>query len=165
MYLYGVYGGSLVAQWARMRIYPPSGVLPNTTYGAVIPVSTSSTCTFTLSNSIVNFGSINPGTQDATSGTSWNSILITNTGTAASDISLSGTTWAYNSNSFDSGNTVWDWQSGTSWATANKIPSTTTSTSYSLSPSGTKNMFFGVGIPAATPGGAYQQTIDIISSC
>ena len=119
------------------------------------------TCIFTVSNSAIAFGSMNPGSNIATQ----NAILITNTGNTPSNIIIDGTAWSFGTNSFGVTNTVWSWSSGVPYGSANALMPSSYDTGVTLSASSTKNIFFGVGVPAGQAPGTYSQTEDIISSC
>jgi len=138
-----------------------SATTPETANSVNSIITVQNTCTFTTSNSAVSFGSLNPGQGVATDFP----ILVTNIGAISSNILVEGTTWVYNANSFGATNTVWDWQYGTSTSVANTLSATETDTLYSLGSGASKDIYFGVKVPAGEPIGAYSQTEDIISSC
>ena len=127
-------------------------------------------CYISLSNTIINFGSIAPNANVPTN------MLITdydNGGNVAANILVAGTNWIYSSNTaiyFGVSNTLW---SPANQATYNGIALT-------LSPNDTKivvpqptptntitsnNIYFGLAIPAGTGAGIYTQTITIEDSC
>ena len=144
----------------RTRTLYPSDIAPAQFNGLIQTVS-STTCTFTISNTAINFGSLTSGGTTTTR----NAVLITNTGATTSTISLYGTSWSYLSNSFLVYNTVWDWAYGTAYSTANVLQSSSTSSGVSLAGLGTKNIYFGIGIPSVEKSNTYQQTISITNSC
>ncbi len=129
--------------------------------GTLTIVSGSNTCSFTTSNSVINFGLINPGNVIATQ----NAILITNTGNTPSNVLLSGNSWAFGTNTFGVTNTVWSWSINVPYITANALTSTEYDTEVTLGASNSKDIYFGIGIPAGEAPGTYSQTINIISSC
>ena len=61
-----------------------------------VSVTINNYCSFTVSNTAINFGSMNPGTTTATTA---NGITVTDTGNIGSNILTSGNSWVYNSNS------------------------------------------------------------------
>ena len=61
-------------------------------------------CSFTVSNTAINFGSMNPGANTITTA---NDITVTDTGNIGSNILTSGNSWTFGSNSFGVQNTVW----------------------------------------------------------
>ena len=160
-------GGAYTALWSNSLVNyyhpatPPNDIMPNVNFTSAVAAPSQNTCTFTVSNTAINFGPINPGTDIATQ----NAILITNTGNTASNVLLDGSDWAFNSNTFSVTNTVWSWSSGVAYASANGLTSTTSDTRVTVGSSNQKNIFFGVGTPSGQAPGTYSQTINIISSC
>ncbi|MGI0100571.1 MAG: hypothetical protein ACREBH_02530, partial [Candidatus Micrarchaeaceae archaeon] len=147
--------------YANVIITDNAVFAPETANSANSVITVFNTCTFTVSNTAVSFGSLNPGNGVDTNFP----ILITNTGAVASNILLSGTAWVYNSNSFGATNTVWGWTGGGSYTTANKLAASETDTLYLLGGGDSKDVFFGVQVPQGIGIGSYTQTEDITSSC
>ena len=153
--------GTAGTYYANVIITDNAVFAPETVNSLKSTITVSNTCTFTVSNTAITFGGINPGNSVSTQ----NAILITNTGAVASNVFISGSAWTYGTNSFGASNTAWDWKSGTSYATANRLSSTQTDTLYSLGGGSSKDIFFGVHVPSGEPIGTYSQTEDITSSC
>ena len=109
-------------------------------------------CTFSLSNTVVNFGTLTPGTQLGTNSVGWNSVLINNIGTVASNVYISGSNWNYGIYSFAVTNTVWNWNSYTPYASSNQLFGTQSDTKVQIGSSGSKNIYFGIGVPLAQAG-------------
>ena len=120
-------------------------------------------CTFTVSNTAINFGSMNPGTTTAT--TANGVVTVTDTGNIGSNILTSGNSWVYNSNSFGVQNTVWSGSSSTAYASATPLTITSTDTGIVVTTTAPNTIYYGLGIPAGQAPGTYSQTIDVISSC
>ena len=151
---------STLFQWVRVRTYPPDGVMPEATFGAATVVS-SATCTISLNNTKINFGTLVPGGVEATN----NGIADTDTGTAPSYIYVFGSNWAYGSNSFGVSNTVWDASQGTRYSIANPLTSVPYNTLIDIGAGTSNDIYFGVGVPNAQVAGAYGQNITIENSC
>ena len=120
-------------------------------------------CTFTVSNTAINFGSMNPGTTTAT--TANGVVTVTDTGNIGSNILTSGTSWAFNSNTFGVTNTVWSPSSSTVYASANLLTGSSFDTKIVVTTTATNTIYYGLGIPAGQAPGTYSQTIDVISTC
>ena len=120
-------------------------------------------CTFTVSNTAINFGSMNPGTTTAT--TANGVVTVTDTGNVGSNILTSGTTWTFGSNTFGVQNTVWSPSSTTAYASANVLTGSAVNTNIIVTTTATNTIYYGLGIPAGQAPGTYSQTIDVISTC
>ena len=119
-------------------------------------------CSFTVSNSAINFGSMNPGANTVTTA---NAITVTDTGNIGSNILTSGSSWVFNSNTFGVTNTVWSTSSSTAYASANLLTGSTVDTKMIVTTATPNTIYYGLGIPAGQAPGTYSQTIDVISSC
>ena len=119
-------------------------------------------CSFTVSNSAINFGSMNPGANTVTTA---NAITVTDTGNIGSNILTSGTTWTFGSNTFGVQNTVWSPSSTTAYASANVLTGSAVNTNIIVTTTATNTIYYGLGIPAGQAPGTYSQTIDVISTC
>ncbi len=145
-------------------------------------ISVPNSCNFAISNTIVNFGTINPGANTVGTGASGvNSVTVTNIGANPSNVEIEGTSWAYASYSFGVSNTIWNgygandlFSPGTApSATANvevrstgSVVDTLLETQNSISQ--TNTIYLGASVPSLQPGSGastYQQTISFISSC
>ncbi|MDE1855503.1 MAG: PGF-pre-PGF domain-containing protein [Candidatus Micrarchaeota archaeon] len=124
------------------------------------------TCIPTITNTLINFGSLQAGFSTATQ----NAMPITNAGTATGNIiiySTSTTTgnWIYFGNSFLTGNTLWDLSKRTANNGNQLTNSITTDTFNSLASSDTADLFFGLNVPAGQATGTYTQGITVALSC
>ena len=123
-----------------------------------------SICTVSLSNTAVNFGTVEISGNAPTA----NDIADTNEGNIAANILLDGTNWVYSSNSFFSANTIWDFSShsgGVSGNTLGLAPGNIVDTSYVLDISQKADLFFGTQVPNQQAVGTYSQTITIENKC
>ncbi|MDE1871665.1 MAG: hypothetical protein KGI06_05510, partial [Candidatus Micrarchaeota archaeon] len=140
----------------------------NSVFSGTITIVQPVSCTFSISNTVINFGSLDPGNQLSTNSISWNSIDITNLGSTVSNVYIDGTNWGFNTNSFGASNTVWDWNTGTAYTSANQLQVSQADTLTQLTGGNSKNIYFGIGIPTTQPGSgssSYTQTVSIISVC
>jgi len=124
-------------------------------------------CYIALSSNSISFGSVYASANVPTN------VLVTdydNGGNVASSLLVSGTNWAYGPNSFGVSNTLWSPTSEltyTGTALSNTLAATgiTVPAPTQSSPSSSANIYFGLAVPPATPGGSYTQTITIENSC
>ena len=146
--------------WVRVRAYPPNGVMPSISFTKAVQANI---CTITLGTSAINFGTINAGSNIATS----NAITDTNSGNANAYMFVYGGNWInwIGPAQFGVSNTTWSKSSGTTFATANKLLSTPFNTTLVVPASGSNTIYFGIGVPGGAPSGAYSQTITIENSC
>lgn len=145
-------------------------------------ITVPNSCNFAISNTIVNFGTLNAGTNTIGTGASGvNSVTVTNTGANPANVEIEGTGWSYLSYSFGVSNTVWNgYGANDLWnprpaasATANVEVQLTGSASDTLletqnSISQSNTVYLGASVPTAQPGsgaGTYQQTISFVSVC
>lgn len=119
-------------------------------------------CSFTVSNTAINFGSMNPGANTITTA---NDITVTDTGNIGSNILTSGNSWTFGSNSFGVQNTVWSASSSTTYGAATPLTGSSVDTHIVVANSASNSIYYGLGIPAGQAPGTYSQTIDVISSC
>ncbi len=124
-------------------------------------VTINSYCSFTVSNTAIDFGSLFPGNTIPTD----NVITVSDTGNIGSNILTSGSNWAFASNTFGVTNTVWSPTSGTTYASATPLTGTTTDTKIVVTTTTSNDIYYGLGIPAGEAPGTYSQTINVISSC
>ncbi|MDE1874339.1 MAG: hypothetical protein KGI04_04475 [Candidatus Micrarchaeota archaeon] len=134
---------------------------------STITVSTA-TCQPIVSNSLVNFGTVVPGSFAPTA----NAVNIKDSGTSAANVvlySVSTTTgnWVYLSNSFLTSNTVWDGSLHASSISGNQLTnSITTDTKINVATSGSGNtLYFGVNVPKGQQPGTYTQGVTVTFSC
>jgi YVTN family beta-propeller protein len=153
----------LLANTYVANVFVTDSATTHETFNSVNSIITVlNTCTFSVSNSAIGFGNLNPGISLNTQ----NTILITNTGTGTSNVFIAGSSWSDGfSNSIGVTNTLWSFLFGTSYSTANQLTSSQKDTLLSLGPNGAQNMFFGVKVPSGQNVGTYGQTINVISSC
>jgi len=143
--------------WFYMRAYPPNGVMPSVSFTKTLHVNI---CTITLGTSAINFGTINAGSNIATS----NAITDTNSGNANAYMFVYGGNWIGPAQ-FGVSNTTWSAAANTPYSIATRLSSAPSNT-FILVPSGSSNsIYFGLGVPRGAPSGAYSQTITIENSC
>jgi len=138
-------------------------VTVNSTKSAVITIS-SATCTISLGSTAINFGSLNPGANIATT----NAITDSNTGTANAYMYVYGGNWIYSSNtaiSFYVANTVWSSTANTAYSSATRLSTLATNTTIFVPASGSNTIYFGLAVPGGAPVGAYTQNIIIANQC
>jgi len=138
-------------------------VTVNSTKSAVITIS-SATCTISLGSTAINFGSLNPGANIATT----NAITDSNTGTANAYMYVYGGNWIYSSNtaiSFYVANTVWSSAANTAYSSATRLSNLATNTTIFVPASGSNTIYFGLAVPGGAPVGAYTQNIVIANQC
>ncbi len=153
-------GSSYITYWNGfvVRAYPPNGVMPTTE--ETQPITSSSTCTISLSPTSLLFGSVNPMSNTLTD----NAILDTNSGNANADMFVYGTNWASGSNNFGVSNTLWDATSQATYA-GTALTLSAASTGITVSSTSSNDIYFGVGVPGGASYGTYSQTITIENSC
>ena len=135
-----------------------NGIQPKVGLGAAL-----TGCTFTISNSIFNFGSVFIGQNLPTQ----NAIFIDNTGSVTSNILLDGGPWKGSNppDNFLVTNTIWDWSYGTPYGTANYLQAAQTDTDVPLAGGTGINLFLGINIPNTAVADSYTQTVNVINSC
>ncbi|MDE1874341.1 MAG: hypothetical protein KGI04_04485 [Candidatus Micrarchaeota archaeon] len=140
----------------------------NTVNGIALSIQVQGVCNPILSNTLVNFGSVQPGSFAPTA----NAVNIQDSGSVASNIVLYSTStttgnWVYLSNSFLVSNTVWDVSYHSGAIVGNQLTnSITTDTKINVATSGSGNtLYFGVNIPAGQAPGTYTQGITVEFSC
>ncbi len=144
--------------------YPMGGKQPSVTFGNMefIPPSVSATCTISLSNSLVDFGSIAPTSNSATS----NLVVDTDSGTAASNILVEGGNWISGSSNFYVANTLWNPTSSASYiGNAVQLIPSLADTKIKINAGGNGDIYFGAGVPAGQPSGSYSQNIILENLC
>ena len=123
-------------------------------------------CLISLSPTSINFGSIAASANVPTNN------LITDTdsgGNVQASVLVEGTGWS-GAGSFGVSNTLYSSSSQTTY-TGNALTSTLTLTGITIAaptqgnPSTNSPIYFGLGVPAGAPAGAYSQTITIENSC
>ncbi|MGC8649180.1 MAG: hypothetical protein ACP5UN_03110, partial [Candidatus Micrarchaeia archaeon] len=122
------------------------------------------TCTISLSNTLINFGSLNPSSSIGTI----NAITDSNSGSVNANMLVYGGNWIVAStgaNGFGVSNTTYASTYNVAYATANKLSPTATDTSIVVPASGSNTIYFGLRIPAAVSPAVYTQTITIENSC
>ncbi|MFP3278368.1 MAG: hypothetical protein RXO43_02285, partial [Candidatus Micrarchaeota archaeon] len=138
-------------------------VTVNSIKSAVITIS-SVTCTISLGTTAINFGSLNPGANVATT----NAITDSNTGTANAYMYVYGGNWIYSSNtaiSFYVANTVWSNKANTAYSSATRLSNLATNTTILVPASSSNTIYFGLAVPGGAPAGAYTQNIVIANQC
>jgi len=138
-------------------------VTVNSTKSAVITIS-SVTCTISLGTTAINFGSLDPGTNIATT----NAITDSNTGTANAYMYVYGGNWIFSSNtaiSFYVANTVWSNNANTAYSSATRLSNLATNTTIFVPAGGSNTIYFGLAVPGGAPVGAYTQNIVIANQC
>ncbi len=153
-------------QYFYVHTYPMGGSMPYVSFGARmgIPPPPAGACGISLSNSVINFGSINPSSSVNTA----NLVVDTNQGgTSSANILVDGTNMVSGSNNFYISNTLWNPTSLSSYAgNALKLePGGLTDTKIAITGGGAQNIFFGIGVPAAQPSGSYTQNIVLENQC
>ena len=123
-------------------------------------------CSISLSPTSINFGSIAASANVPTNS------LITDTdsgGNVQASVLVKGTDWS-GTGSFGVSNTLYSSSSQLTY-TGNALTNTLTGTGITIaaptqgSPSTNSLIYFGLGVPAGAPAGAYSQTITIENSC
>ena len=123
-------------------------------------------CSISLSPTSINFGSIAASANVPTNS------LITDTdsgGNVQASVLVKGTDWS-GTGSFGVSNTLYSSSSQGAY-TGNALTNTLTITGITIaaptqgSPSTNSPIYFGLGVPAGAPAGAYSQTITIENSC
>ena len=118
-------------------------------------------CAFTVGNTAINFGALNPGSNTIYSS---NVITVTDSGNLGSNILTSGNSWTFASNTFGVTNTVWS-SANVLYGSGTALTGTSADTAIVVTTSATNSIYFGLGVPAGQAPGTYSQTIEIISSC
>lgn len=162
----GTFTANLVVTDNSLDTSPTNTVTNTLTYSA----TSSATCVPTVSNTLINFGTVKPGSFAPTA----NAVTVGDSGTAATYIylySISGTgstgNWVYASNYFGVSNTLWNGASdGSSNLPANALTnSITTNTLLYVSPTVSNTIYFGVNVPKGQAPGTYSQGITVSLSC
>lgn len=137
----------------------------NTVNGIGLTLQVSGTCNPIISNALIDFGSVAPGSNAPTT----NTVNVQDSGNTGSNIILYSTSdsgtgnWVYLSNSFGVSNTLW---SATSGGASTALTNTVTTDSNIFVPaSGSNDIYFGVNIPVGQAPGTYSQGITISLSC
>ncbi|MGC8571822.1 MAG: hypothetical protein ACP5LH_00875 [Candidatus Micrarchaeia archaeon] len=156
--------GTTTQYWSGIivRAYPPNGIMPSASFTNVLVVP--KTCTISLSNTLINFGSLTPSSSIGTI----NAITDSNSGGVNAIIYVYGGNWIVAStgaNGFGVSNTTYASTYNVAYTTANKLSPTATDTSIVVPASGSNTIYFGVGIPGGASSGSYTQTITIENSC
>ena len=139
----------------------------NTFNGIGFNIVVSGVCTPVLSNALINFGSVAPGSFAPTA----NVENIQDVGSVSSNIVLYSTStttgnWIYNANSFMAGNTVWDGATHASAIVGNQLTNTiTTDTEIYVPVSSSNDLYFGLNVPVGQQPGTYTQGITVSLSC
>jgi hypothetical protein len=126
-------------------------------------------CSISLSSTSINFGSIAASANVPTNN------LITDTdsgGNVQASVLVEGTDWTGTAGTFGVSNTLYS-SSSQSTYTGNALTNTlitgitgiTIAAPTQSSPSTNSPIYFGLGVPAGAPAGAYSQTITIENSC
>lgn len=167
-----------IANWVRLRTIPPNGIQPTIVQGLVEPAAVADSCYISLSNTLVSFGSINPGANVPTT----NAIQDTDSGgNSAATIFIAGgvgnsATWYGNaiwlgtsgSNTIGISNTLYSASSQASY-TGTQVTNAITSTGITIpNPAGGSSsnvIFLGMAVPGGTPSDVYTANIVIENSC
>jgi len=128
-------------------------------------LTVSGTCTVILSNTVVNFGSVQISGNAPTS----SAVNDKNNGNNAANILLDGTNWlGTNTNTFFVSNTIWDFSSNTFTVSGNTLGLATgnlVDTGVVINPALGQDLFFGTQVPAQQNADTYSQTITIENLC
>ncbi len=143
-----------------IRAYPPNGVMPYVFQGSVFPVSSQSTCTISLNQNSITFGTLNPSSSINTI----NSIIDTNTGNTGAYMYIFGGNWI-GPTQFGVSNTTWAATNNIAFSTASKLTSVLSNTLISIPSTGSNSIYFGLRVPGGTNSGTYQQIITFENSC
>ena len=140
--------------------FPDNGyiIAGNTTQIKFSPVNV---CNINLSPNTINFGTLKPATSISTV----NSIVDSNSGNAKAYLFIYGTKWSSANYNFGVSNTSWSAASNTPFSLAGKLLSTAFNTSIAVPPAGSNTIYLGVSVPSGQPSGSYTQTITIENSC
>lgn len=138
------------------------------TYNVIAQLTVPGACFITISNTLINFGTINPGSSVPTA----NLIVDTNTGgNSNANILVAGGNWISGANQFYVANTLWaaTSQSGyTGTPLQHNILQGFVDTQIEIvypPTSNSNNIFFGVAVPPAQASGTYTQNIIIENTC
>lgn len=136
----------------------------------VANVQVTGACTLSLSNSVINIGSLNPGTSLAPQ----NAVTDTNGGNSNSYLWLYGSNWiligAVTPNFYVT-NTIFSNAIGSSGEGAGylfnalTIASANSGMLVGITPADTNTLFFSVNVPAGQPAASYSSNIAIFNNC
>ena len=143
-----------------IRTYPPNGVMPYSLQGTAVSVSSSLTCTISLNQNSINFGSLNPSSSINTI----NSIRDTNNGNAGAYMYIFGGNWI-GPMQFGVSNTTWAATNNIPFSAASKLTLTLSNTLISIPSIGNNSIYLGLRVPGGTASGTYQETITFENSC
>ena len=170
-----IYFGVSIPSGTVAGLYTQTLTFNNINLGASLgsgPASVSLTanvqgfCSISLNPTSINFGSIAASANVPTNQ------LITDTdsnGNAQASVLVEGTDWT-GAGTFGVSNTLYSSSSQTTY-TGNALTNTLTTTGITVAaptqsnPSTNSPIYFGLGVPAGAPAGAYSQTITIENSC
>ena len=167
--------GLLIVALAVMISLNPGVLRTSATSGTNViqaNVVVSSFCQITsLSNALIQFGAVNPGTSVATS----NDVLVSGTNqNVAGNVFIQGTNWLVlggTSPNFFVANTLWD-QFSVAAGVGNALnlydgvtPGNYVDTKITVPVAGSNNIYFGMSVPAGTPGGTYAQNAILVNYC
>lgn len=139
----------------------------NTFNGIGLNLVVSGVCTPTLSNALINFGTVTPGSFAPTT----NAETVSDVGSVSSNIvlySTSSTTgnWVSGSFSFLVSNTVWDMASHPGSIVGNQLTnSISTDTEIFVPVGSSNNIYFGLNVPLGQAAATYTQGITVSLSC
>ncbi len=138
------------------------------TFSVTATLTVSGSCYVSVSNSVISFGNINPGSN--TPDTSNLVVVQDNGGNVNANILVEGSSWTSGANNFFVANTVWDssnvaYTSGTSLELApGNLINTNIEIPYPPT-NGANNIYFGVAVPPGEPAGVYTQNIVLENLC
>lgn len=126
---------------------PSSGSLATGNYTTI--TFSSATCSISLAPNAINFGSMVPFTDIATT----NSVVDTNSGASNAYIYVYGGNWIGSTN-FGVSNTTWAASSGVAFP-ANRLTAAAYNTNILVPASSSNTIYFGLGVPGGAPSGPY----------
>lgn len=166
----GIFTSVLVAALMismTVRIGTIPAVSANTQASVSASVSVQNTCEISLANSIINFGTLAPGTASSAS----NDVTDTNGGNEGTYVWVDGGNWIGNPSTinFYVTNTEWNGASFTpnvvGAAGFNSLTLVATNTAIFVPASSSNNIYFGLYIPSGQTANVYSQTINAINVC
>ncbi|MDE1855501.1 MAG: hypothetical protein KGH57_04260 [Candidatus Micrarchaeota archaeon] len=156
-----------------IAIFSPAALVfastTNTFNGITTKVQVSGVCVPLITNTVINFGSVQPGFSASTS----NAEKVTDSGSVSTNIllysdsgvALSGNWQDGGVGNFLVGNTLWDGQTHAA-NNGNQLTNSITADTQIFVPVGTSaNLFFGLNVPTGQVPGTYTQGITVTFSC
>jgi hypothetical protein len=163
----GTFSYIIANQVVGVNTYVPSPASGNVIAGNTVLVTFAEappTCGISLSNTVISFGNINPGSASATG----NLIVDTNSGgNVNANILVEGTNWISGSANFAYANTLWNpISAGARIGTPLMLyPGNFVDTNIAIPGGGANSIYFGTAVPPGEPAGPYTQNIVIENLC